>query len=137
MEQRDYLMVQIEELGRVLTNLIAEMRGLKTKGLIIEELEIANRTFKIEFGFDFQKLLEISPAKIMATLQSRENFNAENLEKLAEIFLLLAENEQEKNKNNLLEKSLTIYQYLEQNEQDYSMKRHWKIEQIKKVLYFR
>jgi len=57
----------------------------------------------------------------------------ESLERLAEILQLIAENSQECS-NKIYEKCVTIYEYLEKNENIFSLERHWKIQRIKNVI---
>jgi hypothetical protein len=133
MEQRDYLKKQIDQLGQVLGKIFSDLLGLKSNGQINGGLEISNQTLKNELDLDIQNLLDIPTDDFVNTLRTQKNFTNDNLDKLAEIILLIADNEQTDNKK-LYKKCLMIYEYLEKAENIYSLDRQWKIERIKNVL---
>lgn len=133
MEQQDYLKKQIDQLGQVLAKILSDLLGLKNKGQINNGIELTNQTLKTEIDFDIQELLDIPTDDFVNTLKKQKNLTNDNLAKLAEILLLIADNGQTDNKK-LYEKCLTIYEYLEKAENIYSLDRQWKIERIKNVL---
>lgn len=133
MEQQDYLKRQIDQLGRVLGKIFSDLLGLKSQGQIDDGIEITNQALKDELDLDIQKLLDIQTDDFIDTLKIEKSLTNDNLDKLAEILLLIADNRQTDNKK-LYEKCLTIYAYLEKDENIYSLDRQWKIERIKNVL---
>ncbi len=133
MEQQDYLKKQIDQLGQVLAKILSDLLGLKNKGQINNGIELTNQTLKTEIDFDIQELLDIPTDDFVNTLKKQRNLTNDNLAKLVEILLLIADNGQTDNKK-LYEKCLTIYEYLEKAENIYSLDRQWKIERIKNVL---
>lgn len=133
MEQQDYLKKQIDQLGQVLAKILSDLLGLKNKGQINNGIELTNQTLKTEIDFDIQELLDIPTDDFVNTLKKQKNLTNDNLAKLVEILLLIADNGQTDNKK-LYEKCLTIYEYLEKAENIYSLDRQWKIERIKNVL---
>ncbi len=133
MEQRDYLKKQIDQLGIVLAKMFSDLLGLKSSGQIDIGLEITDHALKSELDYDIQDLINIPTDDFINTLKGQRNLTDDNLDKLAEILLLIADSRQEDNKM-LYEKCLTIYTYLEKTENIYSLDRQWKIERIEKVL---
>ncbi|HLU87542.1 MAG TPA: hypothetical protein VKZ44_07275 [Taishania sp.] len=133
MERQDYLKKQIDLLGKILGKILSDLLGLKNSGNINQGLEITNQTLKAELDFDIQDLLDIPTDQWIETLIKQKNISNNNLEKLAEILLLIADNQRDNNKN-LYEKCLTIYQYLETTETVYTLDRQWKITHIKNEL---
>lgn len=133
MEQQDYLKKQIDQLGKVLGKIFSDLLGLKSNGQINAGLEITNQTLKKELDLDIQNLLDIPIDDFVNTLRTHKNLTNDNLDKLAEILLLIADNKQTDNKK-LYEKCLTIYEYLKKAENIYSLDRQWKMERIKNVL---
>lgn len=133
MEQQDYLKKQIDQLGQALAKIFSDLLGLKNNGQINAGLEITNQTLKNELDFDIQDLLDIPTDKFIDTLTTQKNLTNDNLDKLAEILLLIADNRQDDNKK-LYEKCLTIYEYLERVENIYTLDRQWKMNRIKNEL---
>src|SRR5690606_35095203 len=133
MEQQDYLKKQIDQLGKVLAKIFSDLLGLKNNGQFNAGLEITNQTLKNELDFDIQDLLDIPTENFINTLTTQKKLTNENLDKLAEILLLIADNKQGDNKK-LYEKCLTIYEHLEKSENIYTLDRQWKMNRIKNAL---
>ncbi len=133
MEQRDYLKKQIDQLGQVLAKIFSDLLGLKNSGQINAGLEITSQALKNELNIDIQALLDIPTDNFIDTLTTQKNLTNDNLDKLAEILLLIADNRQDDNKK-LYEKCLTIYEYLEKVENIYTLDRQWKMKRIKNEL---
>lgn len=133
MEQRDYLKKQIDQLGQVLAKIFSDLLGLKNSGQINAGLEITSQALKNELDIDIQALLDIPTDNFIDILTSQKNLTNDNLDKLAEILLLIADNRQDDNKK-LYEKCLTIYEYLEKAENIYTLDRQWKMKRIENEL---
>lgn len=133
MEQQDYLKRQIDQLGRILGKILADFIGLKNKGQIIDEIEVAKQTLKNEIDLDLENLINIPKESFVNTLKTQKNLTNDHMDKLAEILLIIADNSHESNKQ-IYERCLTIYEYLEKEENIYSLGRQWKIQRIKNVL---
>lgn len=133
MEQRDYLKKQIDQFGQVLAKIFSDLLGLKNSGQINTGIEITSQALKNELDIDIQALLDIPTDNFIDTLTSQKNLTNDNLDKLAEILLLIADNRQGDNIR-LYEKCLTIYEYLESVENIYSLDRQWKMKRIKNEL---
>ena len=119
--------------GKFWRNYFLNCLDKKNSGQINVGIEITNQTLKKELGFDLQDLLDIPTEKFIETLTKQNNLTNENLEKIAEILLLIADNQENDNKQ-LLEKCLTIYEYLENVDNIYSLDRYMKINRIKNEL---
>jgi hypothetical protein len=136
MEQEDWLMKQINLLARVLGKILADLLGLKSRGQVEEGIEAAGQTLKSELDLNIDELILIPVEQFIKILKKDRQFGDEDLEKLADIFFLIAEEfdqksiEDEKRKK-LFERSLAIYQYLDKTGSTYSFERHEKIKKIK------
>lgn len=134
MEQRDFLKKQIDELGQVLSKLITELLQLKSQGKTSEVLELTNQTLKTNLEHDLEELLAISDSAFVGMLKAKKIKN-EGLDKLAELLLLLADEEGTTEKGmNFYRKSFLLFEKLESVEAIYSMDRHRKLERLKKIL---
>lgn len=132
MEQQDYLQRQIDQLGRVLGKVLLDLFGFKSQGQMNAGIEMTNQAIKGELDLDIQDILGIPTARFIDMLTTHKHLTNDNLHKLAEILLFIADNKQNDNKE-LYEKCLTIYEYLEKVENVYSLDRQWKIQQLKNI----
>jgi len=138
MEQRDYLMRQIEQLGQVLAQMLARLLGIKQRGKGNIGLEEIRQTYKNELDIDLEELIKIPEYDLIAFLIGK-NKNFENhFEVLADILKTTAENYLKNNKleeyKSLLRKSILILEYLQTSGKDYSMNRMLKIKDYQEIL---
>jgi len=136
MEERDYLKKKIDKLARVMAKMLADLLALKNQGRLAEAIEITNKALKNEIALNVDDLLAIEPGSLIKTLQTEKNFDVEHLEHLANILFLMAddlwENEPEnKSGDELYDRCLRLYEYLNKTDSTYSLERHLRIETIK------
>jgi hypothetical protein len=138
MEQRDYLQKIIDQLGRVLGKILADLAGLVNEGKVSDGIEITNQALKNALDLDINELIELPSYKLLDTLVNKKKLSNENIEVIANILLLIADNLSEENdilkRKNFYEKCLLLFDYISQNTSTYSFDRHIKIEKIKNVL---
>jgi len=139
MQQEDWLIRQINQLGRVLGKILADLLGLKAQGLVSEGIEAAEQALKNELDLNIDDLNSISTERFIKTLQEGKKLSDDDFDKLADIFLLIAEELDESGADNdkkekLYKKALTIYEYVDKTGSTYSFDRHSKIEKIKNAL---
>jgi hypothetical protein len=72
MEQRDLLKDQIEQLGKVLANILSDLLGLKSKGNVTQGVEISNERFQSELDIDIEKLLKLENVDLKEYLNTRK-----------------------------------------------------------------
>ncbi|MCX6267849.1 MAG: hypothetical protein NTW16_10900 [Bacteroidetes bacterium] len=138
MEQEDYIKRQIDQLGRVLGKIFADLTGLRTQGQTGEVLEAADHSLKSELGLNIDELTSISTENFIPTLQTGRNFNHDSLDTLADILFLLAEEPDhdgsgKEHRRKLYDRSLVIYEYLDAVSGTYSFDRHLRMEKIKSM----
>lgn len=136
MQQEDYIKRQIDQLGRALGKILAELTGLKTQEQVNEGIESAGQTLKNELGFNIADLTIIPGEDFITALQDGRQWSNDNFDKLADILFLLAEElypgDQEKGKKKkLYDRALILYEHLDATSSTYSFDRHVKMEKIK------
>jgi len=133
MIRQDFIIKQINQLGQVLARLLSDLQGLKSSGQKSAGLEITNQTLKNELDLDVQDLIDIPTDNFIDTLTDQKNITIESLEKLAEILVLIADNNHEDSQI-MYQKCVLIYEYLEKAEDSYTLHRQWILQRIKKEL---
>lgn len=135
MERRDYLTKQIDQMAQVLGKILADLLGLKNQGQIGDGIELVSMSLKEQLKYDLEGLLEMPTAEFVQALRNDRQLSNESLERLADIFLTIADNDEHNPaRNNILyEKSLVLYEYLERSETTYSMERSKKIARLRNL----
>ena len=131
-------MRQIEQLGQVLARALARLLNMKQYmpgGLSLEEIK---QVYSDEMDLTLDLLLEIPREGLIELLTARVNFIGHHLEKMAEILTetagLYGDSGDSETARNLLEKSIYIYEYLQETSGDYSLDRVMKISELNRKL---
>jgi hypothetical protein len=141
MEQRDYLMRQIEQLGQVLARMLARLLNIKEAtpgGLTIEEIK---RIYGDELDLTLDLILETHVENLVDVLTMRIKFMDHHLENMAEILTETADlyetlGEPETS-GDLLGKSIRIYEHMQETSGTYSLERALKISELNSRLQLR
>lgn len=83
MEQRDLLKQQIEQLGKVLANLLARFIKETDAGNASTAIERTNEQFKSELDLDINKMVSLSKKELLSYFKERR-FTATHLEQLSQ-----------------------------------------------------
>ena len=115
------------------------MLGLKNSGEIHAGIEKASQALKNELDFNVRDILDIPTDKFIDTIKRQKDLTNENIEQIAEILLSNIETNSENGMNeisrlNLLQKCLTIFDYVQANDNTYSFERNMKIKKIQSLI---
>ncbi len=131
--EQDYLKRQIDQLGKVLGKILAEILRLKKQGNVSDVVLVSHQMFKSELDLDIDEILNIPYSDFAERLVAEYDFNNNTLNKLADILLSLAEGNAYK-REVIHSKCIQIYEYLDKTERTFSFDRQAKIEQIRENL---
>jgi len=109
MEQRDLLKDQIEQLGKVLAEILSDFLGLKSKGSINEGIKISKERLQSELDIDIEKLITLNKTKLKEYVKNLK-LSEGHLEILSEY---LKEMGMVKNRANIGEAKLCLEKALE------------------------
>ena len=138
MEQRDYMMRQIEQLGQVLARMLARLLNIKQvqdAGLSLDEIK---QIYSDELDLTLDLVLQTPGDKLIELLTSDLKFIDQHLEKMAEILSetsdILDKTTDNEASVELREKSIIILEHLQDSTGNYSMERINRITELKKLI---
>lgn len=131
MKQDDYLLNQIDLLGKVLAKIIAQLLKRKTNNEIFEVSEATIQISEKEAPITIAELLELSNDELTEFLVSHE-FQLNHFEKMGELFHLLSNDST--HRLICLNKSLTLYNYVHTHSTIYSTERVNRIRKIEEEI---
>jgi hypothetical protein len=131
MEQRDYLLRQVELFGQVLGKLLIKLLNIENREQICSAFEITDQAFREDLGLDINALTTIDTSDLIKLLVAEKKFSNENMERLADIFFIIAASMGQEERNQLHKKCLEMYERVEAADLTYSLNRHYKMEQIR------
>lgn len=137
-ERRDFLKKQIDQLGRVLGKMLADLLGLKQQGQVAEGLAVVEESMQKALSLNLVSLVAIAPPDLVSWLKQKHHFAPEHLEPMADILYEAAEGFLVQNDpataKALWERALALYEHLETTETTFSLERHYRIAAIKKLV---
>jgi hypothetical protein len=134
MPQEDYLKREIDKLGKILAKALADLLHLKSAAKIPEGIENIEKVFETELNVSIKSLLFIPETEFLSFLVQRKNLNNKQLELIADIFTELADHSEEATSSDIYKRALLIYKYVTENEIDYSIHRHYRIESLTELI---
>ena len=136
MEQKDYLLREIEKIGLILRAIRQLIFGSNGNTEIILEQQIAQTKEKLfnEMNFNLDDFLSLNTEKSDEYIENFAGFNVENMELLAECLFQIGFNGKEETAKKYLEKALQLYQLCNHKSKTYSFERQTTINEIKNRL---
>ena len=134
MRQDDYFLRQIDILGRILGKILTDLLKKKGTGEIMDSVEVTAQALKSELDIDLNSLLLVNNENLVEFLKTEKKFGEQHLEKMAELVFILGQDLKNEKALLFLEKSVTIYEYLNKTSSTYSLDRMHKIDKIKKMI---
>lgn len=136
MEQRDYILREIEKMGMVLRAILNKFKGNTDNPAIqIEkQFEETKEMLKAELDFDFDQFIAQNELQSAKYLESFRGINIENLELLADLFIQTSTLEEKNTRKIHLTKALQILEYCKETDKTYSFDREARINEILKKI---
>ncbi|MDR1585581.1 MAG: hypothetical protein LBS07_05350 [Prevotellaceae bacterium] len=136
MEQKDYILREIEKIGLLLTAIRQKLFGGKENLSISleKQIESAKGMLLKEINFDFDHFLSLNPQDSINYINNITGFSIENIELLAGWLSRTGFSYKSENSTLYLEKALQLYEYCSLKSKTYSLDREVNMEKIKNVL---
>jgi len=133
MEQKDYLLREIEKIGLIISAIRQRLFGGKENLAITLEsqIEAAKSMLLNGTNFDLDKFLALNSEDSNKYICSFEGFSIENIECLAEFFSQIGFRDESGKSKIYLEKSLQLYELCNLKSKTYSLERETNIKMIK------
>ena len=136
MEQKDFLLREIERLGQVITAIRQKLLGGNNRLAISVEKEVddAKGMLLAEVEVDLDKLLDLNKEETADYVNSFKGFNAVNIELLAEYMAQVGFKMQSDKSKIYLEKALQLYELTNVKSETYSFEREKSISMVRDAL---
>ena len=133
MEQKDYLLREIEKIGRIMRAIRAKLfGGNENLAITLEQVTADLKEMLLnDANLDLEKLLGLDAADTDAYLNTLQGFSVENIELLAET---LSETGLKYDSTVFLEKALQLFGICSLRDKTYSFKRETNISLVKDAL---
>lgn len=129
MEQKDYILREIEKIGQMLRMLVDKIKRMKSTDTehFSERMEEQLSLIADGIGFDLKHSLMLGEKEFEAYLMSLPGFNIPNLELLADLLFALGTESSQTCRSDCLRSALRIYEVSRKLDRTFSMAREEKI----------
>jgi hypothetical protein len=130
MKQDDFVLKQIDLLGKILGKIISDLLNIKNNSEIFDVYQFVSENLKKELNLELDVLLDLDENELLALLTIENHFDTNNIEKIADLFYLLGKNSSLQKTDLCLQKSLQLLNYVNSISNTYSFERINKISRI-------
>ncbi len=134
MEQRDYILREIEKISVMLLAMLGKFKRIKSKKQFEQERAMIDSELKEAGQLSIDKLLSFTDEEIVSYVDKNKGFDPGNMELLADLLDVFAKNLPENESRNLYKKAVLILEYIDHDTRTFSMDRSLKIKSLKKKL---
>ena len=137
MEQRDYLLREIEKIGQMIMGMIGKLQPKKSTTEYHAGLKLANQEFEYETGLSLEIFAGMDRKSLDAFLENHPELDANNQELLADLLTDIGEESEgysEDKPRMYFSQALVLLQRLDQDKKTFSFERAGKIEYLKGLL---
>lgn len=131
MQQRDYILREIEKVGAMLRMIVRRLFEWKEDGDKDEGIEQIAAGIALESNVEFENLLKIKKEDFSAYFDNTKGFNAVNIELLADLFAHLADVVEPEKAVLYKLKAIEFYNYIDETERTFSIDRANKLNRLK------
>lgn len=134
MEQRDYIIREIEKISTLLLGLLGKLKRIKSQVVFENERIDFKNEFKEGTGVSIDDIIAGDINKLKGVLTKENGFDFGNIDLLAELlyeFSLLMDRSDRKE---TLEKSIVLMEYVDQEGKIFSLDKKIRIEEIRKEI---
>ena len=133
MQQKDFLLREIEKIGTLLKYLMGKIIPSSSVENSEEIIELINRELVENSGFNVIEILKFSIKDVDDVFIESKGYSFEKIELLADLLYTIG-NDQTTINIDYIKKALELYEYINEKSKTYSFERISKIEEIKKLL---
>ena len=134
MEQRDYILREIEKISVMLLAMLGKFRRIKSKKQFEQERSMIDSELEEAGELSIDKLISFTDEEIISYIDENKGFDPGNMELLADLLNVFAENLPENDSQNLNKKALLILEHIDRESRTFSMERSLKINSLKEKL---
>jgi len=134
MEQRDYILREIEKISVMLLAMLGKFKRIKSRKQFEQERSMIDNELKEAGQLSIDKLLSFTEEEIISYIVKNKGFDPGNTELLADLLVVFAKNLPENESHNLIKKAVLILEHIDNKTRTFSMERSLKINRLKEKL---
>ncbi|MBN1388317.1 MAG: hypothetical protein JW965_07715 [Bacteroidales bacterium] len=134
MEQRDYILREIEKISVMLLGMLGKYKRIMSEKQFEQERAMIDNELKEAGELSIDKLLSFTEEEIISFIDQNKGFDQGNMELLADLLIAFAKNLHENESINLIKKAVLILEHIDSKTKTFSLERSLKINCLKEKL---
>jgi hypothetical protein len=135
MQQKDYILREIEKIGAMLRMIIRRLFEWKENEEQEEKLEQFASGLALESNVELENLLKLKKEDFSEYFDENKGFNAVNIELLADLFAHLSDIAESEKAIQYKMKAIELYNYIDETGRTFSMERANKLKKLNPDLF--
>lgn len=131
MEQRDYILREIEKISVLILGLIGRLRKAKSENRFEKEMVSVSEEFESSTEVNIYNVIGSELADLPGMLSNELGFDFRNMELMAELLIEFSSNMDEDQRRTALEKSIFLLELVDKESKVFSFERQIKINKLK------
>ncbi len=132
MEQRDYIIREIEKISTMLLGLLGKLRVIKSQVVFENERRDFINEFEESVGVSIDEIISADLNDLKGMLTREKGFDFGNIDILSDLLYEFSLLMDRCDRKETLEKSIILLEYVDQEGKIFSMERKVKIEELRK-----
>ena len=136
MEQKDYILREIEKIGQMLRMLVEKIKRMKSTDTEVFAQQVNEQLDQVAegMGFELKKSLTLGETELEAYLLNLAGYSVPNLELLADLLFEVGDGSEEPHRSDCLRSALRIYETARKLDRTFSITREEKIHETRSLL---
>jgi hypothetical protein len=131
MEQRDYILREIEKISVLILGLIARLREAKAENRLDKERDSVSEEFESSSDVNIYKVIGSDLKDLPGMLSNDSGFDFRNMELMANLLIEFSTNMDEGQRRMAIEKSVFLLELVDRESKVFSFERQIKINELK------
>jgi hypothetical protein len=131
MEQRDYILREIEKISVLILGLIARLREAKAENRLNKERDSVSEEFESSSDVNIYKVIGSDLKDLPDMLSNDSGFDFRNMELMADLLIEFSTNMDEGQRRMAIEKSVFLLELVDRESKVFSFERQIKINELK------
>ena len=131
MEQRDYILREIEKISVLILGLIARLREAKAENRLDRERDSVSDEFESSSNVNIYKVIGSDLEDLPGLLSNDLGFDFRNMELMADLLIEFSSNMDEDQRRMAIEKSVFLLELVDRESKVFSFERQIKITELK------
>ena len=134
MEQRDFIIREIEKISTLILGLLGKLKQISSQVVFENERIDFKNEFEEGTGVSIDDIIAGDINKLKGVLTKENGFDFGNIDMLAELLYEFSLLMDRSDRREMLEKSIVLMEYVDQEGKIFSMDRKFRIEEIRKEI---